>query len=54
MSMTTPGRMTSSFIRSIRVVPPASGWIAASVSGLSPVGGAAASACTADGASVAL
>jgi hypothetical protein len=53
MSTTADGRITSSFIRSISVVPPASGWIAASVSGaLSTI--AAARTRTADDASVAL
>src|SRR5690349_9083084 len=53
MSTSTPGRITSSFIRSMSVVPPASGWIAASVNGSLP-DAAAASACTADGTSTAL
>ena len=34
MSITAVGRITSSFIRSISVVPPASGWAVASVSAL--------------------
>src|SRR5580704_2545433 len=53
MSTSVEGRITSSFIRSTSVVPPASGWIAATVRG-SLAGAAAASACTADDGSVAL
>jgi len=33
MSTIVPGRITSSFIKSIRVVPPASTWTAAPVGG---------------------
>jgi hypothetical protein len=34
MSTTIEGRITSSFIKSISVVPPASGWIVDSVGGV--------------------
>ncbi|MFK4505621.1 hypothetical protein ABIF81_000799 [Bradyrhizobium daqingense] len=53
MSTIAAGRITSSFIRSISVVPPASGCAGAFVSGLFAAA-AAPSACTAMSGSVAL
>src|SRR5689334_9857663 len=53
MSTIAAGRITSSFIRSISVVPPASGWAVARVNGLLEAA-AALSACTAMSGSVAL